>query len=126
MVRAAYRPGRLYPLSELVEWPASGSNDSFLAESFVINWAHRDIPKFKSRCPNALRDPSHPKIWGRTRLDRLDVGVTVINFWSARPDFGRCLYTLRNGAPPAQPRRRDAVCREPPGHELALSMPGSH
>ena len=64
-----------------------GSNDSFLAESFVINWAHRDIPKFKSRCPNALRDPSRPNIWGRTRLDRLDVGVTAINFWSARPDL---------------------------------------
>ena len=64
-----------------------GSNDSFLAESFVINWAHRAIPKFKSRCPNALRDPSRPNIWGRTRLDRLDVGVTAINFWSARPDL---------------------------------------
>jgi hypothetical protein len=59
-----------------------GSNDSFLAESFVINWAKRDIPEFKSRCPNALRDPSRPNIWGRTRLDRLDVGVTAINFWS--------------------------------------------
>ena len=59
-----------------------GSNDSFLAESFVINWAHRDIPEFKSRCPNALRDPSRPNIWGRTRLGRLDVGVTANNFWS--------------------------------------------
>jgi hypothetical protein len=64
-----------------------GSNDSFLAESFVINWAHLDIPEFKSRCPNALRDPSRPNIWGRTRLDRLDVGVTAINFWSAWPDL---------------------------------------
>jgi hypothetical protein len=64
-----------------------GSNDSFLAESFVINWAHRDIPTFKSRCPNALRDASRPNIWGRTRLDRLDVGVTAINFWLARPDL---------------------------------------
>jgi hypothetical protein len=36
------------------------ANDSFFAESFVINRAWGDIPKFKSRCPSALRHRSGP------------------------------------------------------------------
>jgi len=34
-----------------------------------------------------LRDPSRPNIWDRTRFDRLDVGVTAINFWSGTRDL---------------------------------------
>jgi hypothetical protein len=39
VAQPADRHGRFHPLTELVEWLGSGRNDSFLAESFVINSA---------------------------------------------------------------------------------------
>jgi hypothetical protein len=44
------------------------------------------IGEFKSRCPNAVCDPSGPDIWGRTPLDP-DVGVTANKFWSGARDL---------------------------------------
>jgi hypothetical protein len=73
-------PGRFYPLSELVEWPASGRMIRFWPNHLLSIGTIETSPSSNPVALIALRDPSRPNIWGRTRLDRLDVGVTAINF----------------------------------------------
>ena len=46
-----------------------------------------DIDEFKSRGPNALRDPLGSNIWVGTRLDPLHVVMTAIKFWSGARDL---------------------------------------